>query len=192
VSVVGNAGSGKTLLARRLAEILGVPHIELDAIHHLPGWEPIDPDVFVTEVDTLTSAGGWVIDGNYRTVVVDGPVWRRADTVVWIDPPRRVVMYQVIARTLRRVVWREELWNGNREPLTNLYAWDPYKSIIRWSWTQHSKYQRRFFSAMSSPAYSHLRFVRLRSRADMDHWLNNLDDSDRRSPTEQHPDTGIS
>src|SRR3974390_3266895 len=104
VSVVGNSGSGKTLFAGRLAQALGVPHIELDAIHHLPEWEPIDPDVFVSEVETLTAAEGWVIDGNYRTVVDDGPVWRRADTVVWIDLPRRVVMHQVIVRTLRRIV----------------------------------------------------------------------------------------
>ena len=177
--MVGNAGSGKTQLARRLAETLGVPHIELDAIHHLPEWEPIDPDLFLTEVQTLTSAEGWVIDGNYRTVVVDGPIWKRADTVVWTDLRRPVVMYQVITRTLRRVVRREELWNGNRESLRNLYAWDPYKSIIRWSWTQHSTYQQRFTSAMSSPAYRHLRFVRLRSRAEIDHWLNSLDGSDQ-------------
>ena len=73
--MVGNSGSGKTLFARRLAQALGVPHIELDAIHHLPAWEPIDPDLFLSEVETLTTAEGWVIDGNYRTVVVDGPVW---------------------------------------------------------------------------------------------------------------------
>ena len=123
--------------------------------------------------------------------MIDGPVWRRADTVVWIDLPRHVVMYQVILRTLRRVVRREELWNGNREPLTNLYAWDPYKSIIRWAWTQHSKYKQRFSSAMSSPAYGHLRFIRLGSRAEMDRRLNNLDDSVQRCPADQDSDRDI-
>ncbi len=123
--------------------------------------------------------------------MVDGPVWRRADTVVWIDLPRRVVMYQVIVRTLRRVVRREDLWNGNREPFTNLYAWDPYKSIIRWSWTQHSKYKQRFSSAMSSPTYGHLRFIRLGSHAEMDSWLNNLDDSAQRCEADQHHGTDI-
>ena len=171
MSVVGNAGSGKTQFARRLAEILRVPHIELDAIHHLPEWEPIDPETFLGEVEARTSGDGWVVDGNYRTVVVDGPVWQRADTVVWIDLPRRTVMRQVIGRTLRRVIRREELWNGNREPLRNLYAWDPYKSIIRWSWTQHAKYQERFSYAMASPLYGQLHFVRLRSNAEVEWWL---------------------
>ena len=174
--MVGNAGSGKTRVARRLAGILGVPHVELDAIHHLPGWEHIDADQFVTEVEALIGAEGWVVDGNYRTVVVDGPVWDRADTVVWIDLPRRTVMFQVITRTLGRVLRREELWNGNREPLRNLYAWDPHKSVIRWAWTQHAKYQHRFSSAMTSSVYGHLQFVRLRSRTEVERWLKELGD----------------
>jgi adenylate kinase family enzyme len=174
VSVVGNAGSGKTGLAQRIAAALGVPHIELDAIHHLPGWEPIDPEEFVTRVSAIAATDGWVIDGNYRTVVVDGPVWQRADTVVWLDLPRRTVMRQVTARTLRRIVRREELWNGNREPLRNLWAWDPYKSIIRWAWTQHAKYQDRFDSAMASPLFGHIDFVRLRSHDEAERWLQRV------------------
>jgi adenylate kinase family enzyme len=171
VSVVGNAGSGKSRLGRRLAVTLGVPYVELDAIHHLPNWEPIDPDEFLATVGAIAATDGWVIDGNYRTVVSDGPVWQRADTVVWLDLPRRVIMRQVVGRTLRRTVLREELWNGNREPISNLYALDPYKSIIRWAWTQHEKYQERFGAAMTSPSLAHLDFVRLRSRAAADAWL---------------------
>lgn len=174
ISVVGNAGSGKTRLAQRIAADLGIPFVELDAIHHLPGWEPIDPDIFVAEVDAITQRDEWVIDGNYRTVVVDGPVWQRADTVVWLDLPRWMVMRQVIGRTVRRSLRREELWNGNREPLSNLYSWDPYKSIIAWTWTQHAKYVERFGSAMKSPAFSHITFVRLTSIQESERWLSDL------------------
>jgi adenylate kinase family enzyme len=166
VSVVGNAGSGKSRLARRLAAKLDVPYIELDAIHHLPGWEPIDPAKFLATVDEITRRDVWVIDGNYRTVVVDGPVWQRADTVVWLDLPRRTVMRQVTGRTLRRMVTREELWNENREPLRNLFRWDPKQSIIRWSWTNHAKYRTRLEAAMVAPGLAHLDFVRLRSHAE--------------------------
>jgi adenylate kinase family enzyme len=174
VSIVGNSGSGKTHLAGRVAAILDVPYIELDAIHHLPGWEPIAPDAFAAEMDAITSTDGWVIDGNYRTVVVDGPVWQRAHTVVWLDLSRLTVMRRVATRTLRRMIRREELWNGNREPIRNLYARDPSKSIIRWAWTQHAKYQHRFSSAMSSPELSHITFVRLRTRAEAERWLGDL------------------
>jgi adenylate kinase family enzyme len=174
VSVVGNAGSGKTQLARSLATLLGVPHVELDAIHHLSGWQPIDPTTFVDEVAAIASGDSWVIDGNYRMVVSEGPVWQRADTVVWLDLPRRVVMRGLLARTVRRIVGREVLWNGNREPLRNLYAWDPEKSIVRWAWTQHAAYRHRYGSAMSSADNPHLHFVRLGSRKEAARWLESV------------------
>lgn len=174
VSVVGNTGAGKSWLGQRIANALGVPFVELDAIHHLSGWEPIDPSEFLARVTALAATDEWVIDGNYRPVVVDGPVWQRADTVVWLDLPRRTVMIQVTLRTLLRIIRREELWNGNRERIRNLWAWDPHKSIIRWAWTQHAKYQHRFGSAMASLTLVHLHFVRLASHREAEQWLRSL------------------
>jgi adenylate kinase family enzyme len=174
VSVVGNSGSGKSTLARRIATAIGAPYVELDAIHHLPGWEPIDRREFERKVEEATAGDTWVVDGNYRSMVAEGPVWRRADTVVWLDLPRRQVMRQVTARTLRRLLTREELWNGNREPLRNLYRWDPHRSIIRWAWTQHGKYEQRHSAAMIDPALAHLTWVRLRSHAEAAAWLASL------------------
>ncbi|MEQ4306291.1 AAA family ATPase [Plantactinospora sp. B6F1] len=55
VSVVGNSGSGKSTLARALAARLGVPYVELDAIHHQPGWRPLPTAEFRARVDTLTT-----------------------------------------------------------------------------------------------------------------------------------------
>jgi adenylate kinase family enzyme len=174
VSVVGNSGSGKTALARRIAAALDAPFVELDAIHHLPDWEPIDPDEFLARIDELTRGDSWVIDGNYRPVVVDGPVWQRADTVVWLDLPRRTVMRQVTWRTLRRLVTRERLWNGNREPWTNIVSWDPEKSIVAWAWANHDKYVERFAAAMQDPALAHLEFVRLNTHAEASRWVEGL------------------
>ncbi len=173
VSVVGNSGSGKSRLARRIAEVIDAPWVELDAIHHLAGWEPIDPDEFVRRVDVVSEPERWVIDGNYPTVVVDGPVWARADTVVWLDLPRSTVMRQVTGRTLRRTLRREPLWNGNQERMANLWPWH-HDSILRWAWTQHDTYAQRYGRAMVAPEHQHLDFVRLRSHAEADAWLANL------------------
>ena len=174
VSVVGNSGSGKSTLARRLADKLGLAYVELDAIHHLPGWEPISSEAFLEQVTAWSVSDKWVIDGNYRAVVVDGPVWARADTVVWLDVPRRTVMRQVVARSVRRVIRREELWNGNKECWRDLCARDPERSIIRWSWTQHGKYRDRYSAAMASPDFSHINFVRLRTSNDVECWMCSL------------------
>lgn len=38
VSVVGIPGAGKSTLTRRLAALLDVPRLELDALHYQPNW----------------------------------------------------------------------------------------------------------------------------------------------------------
>jgi len=93
-------------------------------------------------------------------------VWERADTVVWLDYPRPLVMARVIRRSLSRVVRRTELWNGNRERWRNLLSLDPQESVIIWSWTHHAVNRERFLAASIDPAWSHLRFIRLRSPAE--------------------------
>jgi adenylate kinase family enzyme len=165
VSVVGNSGSGKSTLARELAACLGVPHIELDSVFHQPGWEPLPEDEFERLVAARTNEDGWVVDGNYSAV--RPVVWARADTVVWLDLPKRTVMRQVAWRTVRRAVTRQELWNGNREPLANFLSWVPEKSIISWAWHNHAKYRARYGAAAADPANAHLTFIRLTSRREI-------------------------
>ncbi len=174
VSVVGNSGSGKSTLAARIAERLGAPYVEIDALHHLPGWQERDRDELAAELAGVTDGDRWVIDGNYRTVVVEGPVWERADTVVWLRLPRRTVMGQIVPRTLRRVLTRQRLWNGNRESFTNLYRWNPEQNIILWAWISHAKYEARYGAAVAYPRFAHLRFVVLRSHAEAEAWLSSL------------------
>jgi adenylate kinase family enzyme len=164
ISVVGTSGAGKSTFARALAERIGAPLIELDGIFHQPDWTPLGDEEFVARVDGATRGDSWVVDGNYRIVTREGPVWERADTVVWIDPPDRVVMRQVTGRTARRVFGRTELWNGNREQLRGVLSWDPQRSIIRWAWTTRARNRATYVAAMQDPTFSHLHFVRLTSR----------------------------
>jgi len=175
VSVIGPSGSGKTTLGRALAERLDVAFIELDAIHHLADWTPIDPDAFERRLADITAGDGWVIDGNYGQVVRDGPVWERADTVAWLDLSKSVVMWRVIRRTVTRAVRREELWNGNRERATNIFRWDPEQSIIRWAWTTHGSVRRRYEERLGDDRHRHLHVVRLRTRRELAEWLANVE-----------------
>jgi adenylate kinase family enzyme len=164
VSVVGNSGSGKTTMAAGLAAALGVPRLELDSVFHQPGWQPLPREEFRAVVSDFAAGDGWVIDGNYGSSIQD-IVWGRADTVVWLDPPRYRVMRRLLWRTLSRMARRTELWNGNRERWANLLRLDPEESILRWAWTQHRKYRDRYLQAVADPAWAQLEFVRLRTPA---------------------------
>jgi adenylate kinase family enzyme len=164
ISVIGASGSGKTTFARALAEQLGIEHLELDAVYHQADWVPLEREVFRSRVSDFVEGERWIIDGNYSSA--QDIVWARADTVIFIDPPRWRVMSQLIPRTVMRGLTKRELWNGNTEQLRNMLSPIPETNIVLWSWTTHAKRRRRFESAAQDPALSHLRFERLRSRAE--------------------------
>ncbi len=174
IAIVGNSGSGKTTLARRVVERTGAHHVEIDALFHQPGWTPKDRDLLRSEmIATLDEVEDWVVDGNYDSSVGD-IVRGRAETIVVFDLPRARVMRQVITRTVRRAITRAELWNGNREPLTNFYRWDPERNVIRWSWVKHDEYRQRYRARMADGSWDHAEVVVVRSRADAAVWLESL------------------
>jgi adenylate kinase family enzyme len=70
ISIIGSSCSGKTTLAAQLAERLGVPHLELDALHHGPNWQEATADELRAKVEeALTGLDGWVADGNYMGTI---------------------------------------------------------------------------------------------------------------------------
>jgi hypothetical protein len=161
VLVVASSGSGKTTLARSLAMRLGASFVELDALHHGPGWVP--RATFVEDVDAATRGPSWVVDGNYPSV--RELLWSRADTVAWLDLPRWLVEWRVVRRSLGRWMASTELWNGNREP--SPLAWRDPEHPVRWSWTKHGEYRALYAARFADPAWSRVVRVRLRTRAEV-------------------------
>jgi len=73
VPVVGSSGSGKSTFGAELADRLGVPCTEFDAVHHLADGTPIEPDELVRQGAGVAARDRRVIDGNSHPVVPDGP-----------------------------------------------------------------------------------------------------------------------
>jgi adenylate kinase family enzyme len=169
IVVVGSPGSGKTTVARQLAVAFGLTHIEFDHLHHRPGWTEASAGEFRAGlVEAMAGADdGWVTDGNYqaraRSMHVD-----LADTVVWLDLPRRTIMSRLVRRTIRRAVTREKLFGrGLTEPLTNFFRWDPNKNIMRWAWVRFDGYRSHYEARGEDGSWAHLTVYRLRSPAEV-------------------------
>ena len=163
VVVASASGNGKTTLGRALARRLDVPFVELDALVHGPNWTETSDEDLARRLAAVFALDGWVIDGDYShklgTLVLDA-----ADLVVWLDLPIRVWFPRLVRRTLRRLVRREELWNGNRESLRTT-VWGR-ESLFAWAFRQHRRRRRAWPAKLS--AY---RVVRLRSVAAVERWL---------------------
>ncbi len=168
IHVVGTSGSGKTTMARRLAELLGIRHVELDALHWEPEWTPA-PD-FCERVAEALSGPAWTTDGNYSQV--RDIIWARADTVVWLDYALSRIMWQVTTRTLRRSIRGEELWGTNRENLRE--AFFGRDSIIWYALKTYRRRKRQYPVLFARPEHAHLRVVRLGSPRQARAWLARL------------------
>ncbi|WP_454042153.1 AAA family ATPase [Cellulosimicrobium sp. Marseille-Q8652] len=169
LTVAGVSGSGKTTLAGRIAQRLGVPHTDIDGLHHGPGWVP-RPE-FLDDVRALLAQDAFVTEWQFsgaRPLIL-----ARAEVLVWLDLPTRVTMRQVVGRTVRRSVRREVLWNGNVEPpVWRSVFQPPEENIVRWSWVTRHKYRdlpERL--ALEAP---HVALVRLRSRREVERWVRRL------------------
>lgn len=167
INVVGTTGSGKTTLARQLAERLAVPHVELDNLHWEPGWTEVSNDIFRARVDAALAGDAWTCDGNYSAV--RELVWSRADTVVWLDYSLLVIFARLFRRTNRRIFQGETCCNGNREQFRLAYL--SRESLYVWLLKTYWRRRREMPERLADPKFAHLTVVHLRSPGEAERWL---------------------
>jgi adenylate kinase family enzyme len=165
IIVAGTSASGKTTLARAIGAQLAIPHIEIDALFHGPGWTK--RETFAADVDEFSSQPEWITEWQYDSV--RRLLAERSDLLVWLDLSKATVMRQVVRRTLRRGLGKQELWNGNVEPPLRTVFTDP-DHIVRWAWkTHHENAERVMALHQQRPD---LPIVRLPTHQAAHRWLN--------------------
>jgi hypothetical protein len=169
INVVGTSCSGKTTLARAVAERLELPYVEFDALFWGPGWTPVPREVFRQRLTVALAGDAWVADGGYDAL--RDVTWPRADTIVWLDYPLPRVLVRWATRTIRRIRTREEFWpgSGNRESIHHALRRD---GLLWWILRTHWGRRRRMLERLA--ARPDLAVVRLRSPQEADRWLGSL------------------
>lgn len=162
--VAGTSGAGKTSWARRISHRLDLPQVELDALHHGPGWVP-RPE-FADEVRELAARPAWVCEWQYQQA--RRQLAARAELVLWLDLPVATVMRQLVVRTVWRRLRRQELWNGNVEPPLRTILSDP-EHVIRWAWRSRKRTGQRIHALLAERP--DLPVVRVRSHRQAAQWL---------------------
>ena len=170
--VIGATGSGKSTLAEQLANNLGLAFIELDALNWGPNWTPAGRELLCARAEEATRAHGWVVAGNYSAT---RPVtWSRAEAVVWLDYSLWVIFWRLLRRTWQRVVYKEELWNGNRESIwTQLKLWSD-ESLFHWLFKTYWRRKREYPQLFAIPEHAHLHIFRFKNPKQARGWLTNL------------------
>lgn len=166
-------------MADQIARRLGLTKIELDDLMHGPDWTPTPTPEFrakviaaIADAERSDERGGWVVPGNYRNVA--DLVQRRADTVVWLDLPRTLVTWRLLGRSIRRVVTRADVCNGNREDWRRLLSRDPERNVVLWSWQHHDLYREIYEGYAAGDFWSGATVHRLRSQREIDELLASI------------------
>lgn len=167
IAVIGATGSGKTTLAQRLGNILGLTVIELDALHWMPGWTEKPWPEIRAELDFVTLQDRWITDGNYSQV--RDLIWPRADTIIWLDYPFLSIFLRLFIRTLKRVFLKVELWNGNRERFRDNFL--SRDSLFVWLVTSRPKHKKNYPLAFQEPQHAHLQVLRFTHPRQAERWM---------------------
>lgn len=170
IVVYGPTGSGKSTLAAQIAQRIGVPHIESDAIFWKPDWVESSPEEFRAKVLAALDrcADGWVCDGNYsqaRDLIL--PL---ADTVVWLRPPFAIAFCRLLKRTIARTLDGKLLWGTNRESWRqNFFS---RESLILYQMTHWRKYGKIGKNLQEIPHRAPV--IQLRTQREVDAFLSKL------------------
>ena len=170
IVIVGTTGSGKTTFANEISRKLNLHHIELDTFFWKENWERVSDDDFIDHVSRIIEDERWVIDGNYENV--RDAIWKRADIVVFLNYSFLRVFLQLFFRTIRRIIKREKLWNGNRENFRQ--AFFSRKSILLWMMQTYHWRKKYYFKILKQQEYQHLEIVIFDKPRIAQKWLGDI------------------
>lgn len=171
IIVVGVTGSGKSTLAKKLSEKLNIPYIQLDFLFWKANWQESSDEEFFQKISNVVNQDTWIIDGNYNRT--NHLTWKDADTIIWINLPFWLTLYQNVTRSFKRAITQEELWagTGNRESFRKMFS---KESIVLWLLKTFVQQNNRYELRLNDPNYSHIKFYRLKSRREIAQFLNQL------------------
>jgi len=97
IAIVGPGGAGKTHLASRLGQLLGIQVFHLDAYLFKPGWRIITLSDQKKIVAEMVSRPAWIVDGEHLPTQILR--FSHADAIVFLDVPLMTRLQQLWRRS---------------------------------------------------------------------------------------------
>lgn len=164
VAVFGNTGGGKSMLARQLSEITGLPLYPLDKIEYQPGGAKNPHELYLEQHAELLKQEAWIIDG-FGCVESAWARFSKADTLIYIDLPLPMHYWRVTKRLLqgpfknpegwpeRSPIWKGTLNSYRVLPLCHRRLTPRYRQLVKESASSKSVYHLRSPNEMDQFLY---------------------------------------
>jgi adenylate kinase family enzyme len=152
VVVIGTTGSGKTTMAKRVAEAIGCTAFDIDDFHWQPGWVERMPEEMIELFREALKADKWTLAGNHSRT--RDFTWAQADTVIWLNYSFWVVFPRLLWRTIKRVVTKEEVMPGCVETFQSQFLIKD--SLLVWFFQTFWKRKKEYPEIINQDKYQHL------------------------------------
>ena len=174
INVVGTSSAGKSTFARRLADLLAAPHVELDRLFWQPGWQPASPDRFQTSLQEAIRGDHWVIDGNYNRPGKRPIEHQHLTAIIWLDYSLPITLSRAFRRALHRSWTRQEIWpgTGNCESFRRNFA--SRDSVLLWTLTSYYPNRKKYRAMMRRPDLSSIEWIHLKHPRQAERFLQSL------------------
>lgn len=161
VMIIGCGGAGKSTMAKKLAEITGLPLYHLDKMFWKSGWEMLPTPEWKEMQTELCEKQKWIIDGNYGSTI--DLRMKYADTILYIDFPRWKCIWGIVKRRFQyRNRTRPDMTEGCNERLD----W----TFMKWVWNYREK-KRPEMLALLKEKESEKQVIYLKNRNEIDEFL---------------------
>jgi adenylate kinase family enzyme len=164
VAIFGNAGGGKSTLARELAYITGLPLQALDKLMYQVGGDAVPYEEYLQAHTALVNKDEWIIDG-FGCIK---SVWERfeaADTLIHVDLPLATHFLWVTKRLIKGMFVTPEGW-PEKSPIISSSI-QSYRVL----WPCHSRLTPKYRS-YTSEAAQRKRVFHLRSKRELKQFLH--------------------
>ena len=167
IHIIGTPGAGKTTLARRLAQQLGLNFIELDSLFWGLHWLPAEPAVFRKRVSASVRDPRWVACGNHTSA--RDLVWARADTVIWLDYSTRLGFVRLMGRAENQISSNLRAWLARqRAPMFG------HDSLLLYAFRARQERKANFAALLAAHEFGHLKVLRFRAPSELEAWMRGM------------------
>jgi len=121
IVILGRGGAGKSVLARQLSAVTGIPATELDSVFWQQGAVPALAEEWVARQRDLVAGEAWILDGDLGPY--DSGLAARlaaADTIIVLDFGLARCAWRTLRRGRERAEYWRWVWSYRRRSLPRL------------------------------------------------------------------------